>query len=224
MSHQPNETTTIYLCRHGESPWNVEGRIQGQLADAPGLDDLGHEQARLLGERMRSAGVDVLVTSDLRRAVETAGYVSSALDLKPVQDSRWRELDLGAWQGLTRGEVAERWPGMLEAVRRGEDPPRGGGETYGQLGERTVATIDDVAQRYTRKTICVVCHGGNVRAALLNLPDPLDGVDPRSVSIPNTSVTVLRVADDRAEVVSLPDVSHLDRLASFNEKIDDEPR
>ncbi|MCB0135537.1 MAG: histidine phosphatase family protein [Caldilineaceae bacterium] len=219
------DATTVLLCRHGESQWNHAGRIQGQAPDAPGLSSRGREQARLLAERMRSAGVDALVTSDLLRAVETAGFVSRALGLHPVEDSRWREIDLGEWQGLTREEVAERWPETQEAVSRGEDPPRGGGETYAQLTARTLNAIADVAQRHAGQTVCVVTHGGNVRAAIVALPDAPEGVDVRAGYIFNTSVTVLRVTADGARLIAPPDISHLDGLASeINEEADDEPR
>ena len=225
MTTQSDQITTLLLCRHGESQWNLEGRIQGQSPDAPGLTALGREQARLLAERMRSAGVDVLVTSDLRRAAETAGFVSRALGLEPVQDSSWREIGLGEWQGLTRSQVAERWPGMLEAVDRGEDPPRGGGETYAQLTTRTLAAAADLARRYAGQTICVVTHGGNVRSAMLGLPGAPDGLEIKSLPVFNTSVTVLHVTGDGARLIAPPDISHLDEMATtLNEKIDDEPR
>ncbi len=226
MSTTPNQdATTLLLCRHGESQWNHVGRIQGQSPDAPGLTDRGREQARLLAERMRFAGVDALVTSDLRRAAETVGFVSRALNLEPVEDSCWREIDLGDWQGLTRVEVAKRWPDTLEAVGRGEDPPRGGGETYAQLTTRTLDAIAAIAQRHTSQTVCVVTHGGNVRSAMIALPGAPDGVDVRSTPVFNTSVTVVQVAAGGARLIALPDTRHLDGLASeFNEEADDEPR
>ncbi|MEZ4768009.1 MAG: histidine phosphatase family protein [Caldilineales bacterium] len=214
-SRLADQPTTIYLCRHGESLWNQAGRAQGQSPDAPGLTELGRAQARLLAERMRRAGVDGLVSSDLRRAVETVAYVGQALDLPPVQDPRWREIHLGQWQGLTRAQVAERWPETRAAVDHGQDLPRGvDGETYAQLAARTMQAIADLARSHEGRTVCVVSHGGNVRAALLNLPGALDGLDPRALPVPNTSVTVLRVANGQAEVVAPPDVSHLDGLAT----------
>lgn len=225
-SNQTNFPTTLLLCRHGESFWNQEGRAQGQSPAAPGLTNLGREQAKLLAGRMRTTGVDVLVASDLQRAVETASYVGQALDLQPVEDPHWREIHLGQWQGLTREQVAERWPEIRAAVDRGEDPPRGGdGETYAQFAARTMEAIADLAQRYTGQTVCVVSHGGNVRAALMSLPVEPDGADPRSIHIVNTSVTVIRVADGQARVVAWPDASHLDGLTTDPATSDlDEPR
>lgn len=216
----------MLLCRHGESQWNLEGRIQGQSLDASGLTARGREQARLLAERMRTAGVKVLVTSDLQRAVETAGYVSRALGLQPIEDSRWREIDLGEWEGLTREEVAARWPDARAAFSRDDDPPRGNGETYSQLTARTLVAIGALAQRYAGQTVCVVCHGGNVRAAMIALPDASGDVDVRSGYIFNTSVTVLHAVDGRARLISLPDIGHLDGMATNLNTIesDDEPR
>lgn len=226
MTTQSDQITTLLLCRHGESLWNQQGRAQGQSPDAPGLTDRGREQARLLAERMRHAGVDVLVASDLRRAMETAVFVSQALDMQPVKDPCWREIHLGQWQGLTREQVAERWPEMRAAVDRGEDPPRGGdGETYARLTARTLAATADLAQQYAGQTICVVTHGGNVRSAMLALPGAPDGVEVRSMPVFNTSVTVVQVDAGGARLIAPPDTSHLDGMATeFNEEADDEPR
>lgn len=213
--------TTLVLCRHGESEWNVEGRIQGQSSLAGGLTDLGRRQAQRLGERLRNAGLDQLYTSDLRRALETAAIVGAALGLQPQLDHRWRELDLGDWHGLTGAEVEARWPEQIAALRRGEDVPRGNGETFARLQARTLAAITDLAQRHPGQTVGVICHGGNVRAALLLLPtpDPSENQpDQRSAPIPNTSVTILRVAaDNHLQALAVVDASHLDGLATDGE-------
>ena len=85
--------------------------------------------------------------------------------------------------------------------------------------------IADLAQRYPGQTICVVTHGGNVRSAMVALPDAPEDVDVRAGYIFNTSVTVLHVTAGGARLIAPPDTSHLDGLASeINEEADDEPR
>jgi probable phosphoglycerate mutase len=102
--------TRVLFLRHGQSEWNLSGRWQGQ-ADPP-LTDLGRSQAHAaalsLGE------VDAVCASDLQRAAETAAIISNDLGVGPVVlDSGLRERDVGEWQGLTRVEIEEQFPGYL---------------------------------------------------------------------------------------------------------------
>lgn len=217
-------STVLLLCRHGQSEWNAQRRIQGQSPEAGGLTQQGRWEAQQLGRRLQALNVTALYASDLLRAQETAQIVSAVLGLAVQPDSRWREIDLGVWQGLTPDEVDQRWPGdEIRAL----DLPRGEvGETFTALSQRTLAALHDLAARHPGQTIAVVSHGGNVRAALLATDaSPTDGPDQRRVPIPNTSVTVLRVNGVGVQATLIADASHLDRgvtdMAATN---DDEQR
>src|SRR6266850_1318463 len=98
----------LLLVRHGETAWNQENRWQGQ-ADVP-LSDPGRAQARLLAQRLLAdrRQVHAIYASDLSRAFETAEILSETLRISPNPDSGWREMNIGAWSGLTTGEVIER--------------------------------------------------------------------------------------------------------------------
>ena len=113
----PDESppTRVLLVRHGQSEWNADGRWQGQ-ADPP-LTDLGRLQAR---EAARALGaVDAVWASDLQRAVETATIIADDLGVGPVVlDPDLRERDAGEFSGLTRPEIADRFPGYLDDGRR----------------------------------------------------------------------------------------------------------
>ncbi|MCW2679042.1 MAG: Phosphoglycerate mutase [Frankiales bacterium] len=109
----------------------------------------------------------MVVTSDLVRASDTAQALGGAA----LVDPRLRELELGAWQGLTSEEARERFPDEHAAWRAGEDVPRGGGETYRQAGERAAACL--LEHLPAQGTLLAVTHGGTARAALgvlLELP------------------------------------------------------
>jgi len=100
----------LLLVRHGQSEWNAVGRWQGQ-ADPP-LTDLGRAQARAAARVV--GGVDAGFSSDLQRARETADIVAASIGVGPViEDAGLRERDAGAWSGLTRDEIHERYPGYL---------------------------------------------------------------------------------------------------------------
>jgi probable phosphoglycerate mutase len=153
--------TEIVLVRHGETDWNVEERFQGH-ADPP-LNARGREQARVLAARMAGEHVDVIYTSPLRRARETAEILAEALGATVVSHDGLREVDVGEWQGLTRGDIEERFP---EAFARWREygPGWEHGETYEQMADRVLAAMREIASAQQSGRVVVVTHGGPVRA------------------------------------------------------------
>lgn len=206
---------TLVLVRHGESRWNIEGRWQGH--DGPGLTARGRRQAEATAGWIaaRYGDVRLLARSDLARAAETAAPLEADLDVTVIVDRRLRELDIGAWAGLTRTEVAERDPAGYAAWLRGDEVVLGGGEHVGQLRARVAAALADVrdaARRAGGGTALVVTHGGCVRAAACLL----DGDGPAWRELPavgNASVTELCVDGPRMRLVRWASSAHLDGLA-----------
>jgi broad specificity phosphatase PhoE len=201
--------TLIYLIRHGETAWNASGRWQGH-ADIP-LNDAGRQQARRLGARLAREGVrfDAIYSSDLLRAWETASLVGEALGASPAALPALRELDVGAWSGLTVAEVAARDPETLARLESGEDLPRGGGERFVDLYARVVPAVEQLVAAQPRGTLALVSHGGPVRALLLYAAREKHGAPVRRLHVGNTSLSVL--ACDRAtwELRLINDMSHL---------------
>ena len=157
------------LLRHGRTAHNADGRIQGQL-DVD-LDATGRRQAAALGAAWQADPPAVIVTSDLRRARDTAAVIAGATGLPLLVDARLRELDLGRWQGLTSAEAAAQFPEEHAAWHRGQDVPRGGGETYADAGARAAACVLELLP--AAGTLLAVTHGGTARGTigtLLDLP------------------------------------------------------
>jgi glucosyl-3-phosphoglycerate phosphatase len=117
---------------------------------------------------------DAIVSSDLTRAARTAEELARASGLEVSYDPGLREAGLGAWEGLTRAEVDERYPGELAAWRRGEIERRGGGETNAEVADRVVAVIERSLEKLTGAgTLVAVTHGYAARVAigqLIGLP------------------------------------------------------
>jgi broad specificity phosphatase PhoE len=153
--------TELLLVRHGETDWNRERRFQGH-ADPP-LNDKGREQAHALAAELTGEGIELVYTSDLARARETAEIVAARLgaDVLPLRDLR--EIDVGEWEGLTWPEIEERYP---EGARSWHARGYGweSGETYEQLGERVVAALRRIAADHPSQRVLVVGHGGTIRA------------------------------------------------------------
>lgn len=169
--------TRVLLLRHGQSEWNADGRWQGQ-AD-PALTDLGRRQA---AHASRSLGVvDAIVTSDLQRAAETAAIIAGELGVGPiVLDADLRERHAGEWQGLTRTQIEEAWPGYLEppppiegtpaarsAPRTEAGGPRRrppGWESDAALVRRATAALARIHELVPDGEVLAVTHGGLVYA------------------------------------------------------------
>ena len=153
--------TTVHLARHGESDWNAAGRWQGH-ADRP-LTELGRRQAVELAERLASARLDAVYSSDLRRARETAEPVAERHGLEVMTLASLREVDVGGWSGLSRPQVEQRFPEAFARWRSGgqgwED-----GETYEDMTVRVVDAVVELAAAHPGGEILVVAHGGPIRA------------------------------------------------------------
>lgn len=149
--------TTLYLVRHGQTPWNVEGRYQGQMD--PPLTEEGHQQAATTAEQLAPLGFEAIYSSDLARASQTADALAAKLDM-PVQfDERLREIHQGDWQGVVIDDIRKGWPDTLhgwESDPWQHHPP--GGETLQQLRERVFTAIDDIAARHPGATVVIFTH------------------------------------------------------------------
>lgn len=148
----------LLLVRHGESTWNAQSRWQGQ-ADPP-LSPFGERQAEDAIARLTEvATITAVWTSDLVRARRTGELIAKRLGLGGVRaEPRLRERDVGAWSGLTRDEIEERWPGYLAARR---SPPDFEGDDA--LLERTRAGLAAAVDGTGTGDVLVVTHGGVIR-------------------------------------------------------------
>jgi broad specificity phosphatase PhoE len=151
--------TRLLVWRHGRTAWNAAGRFQGQLD--PPLDEVGRAQAVHAAPHLVAAGLagrsTAVVSSDLVRAAETARALTSLLDVPLRLDARLREHGMGTWEGLTRDEVADRFPEQYADWMAGR-PVRGrGGEEQAAVAERVLAAL---GQLPPVEVAVVVTHGG----------------------------------------------------------------
>ncbi len=166
----------VLIVRHGQSEWNALGRWQGQ-ADPP-LTELGLHQAAHAAQHV--GAVDAVVASDLERSRATAAIVAELMGIGPVLvDEGFRERDAGEWQGLTKDEIAEAWPGYLEGRRR---PP--GFEPDDAFQERIFTALDRLRAQVPAGDVLVVAHAGvvyQVEAVLGSDFQPLSNLGGRWV-------------------------------------------
>jgi broad specificity phosphatase PhoE len=165
--------TRLIIWRHGQSVWNVDDRVQGQT-DVD-LSEAGRDQAAAAATRLAALKPDLLVSSDLKRAADTAAALAKLTGLTVRHDERLRERFFGEWQGLTLTEIAERWPQRYLRWRRGEGVAEAGIEEIEVLAKRMAAALQEaMALAPSDGTTVVATHGGAARhgiAALLGWPD-----------------------------------------------------
>ncbi len=159
--------TEIWLVRHGQTDWNIEGRWQGH-ADIP-LNPAGLDQARRLASDLAESGqtFQAIYSSDLKRAFQTAQEIGKSLGLPVYKDRRLREISQGAWEGRLMSQVSEL---SIEAIRqRQEDPLHSrapGGESLMEVAARLSSAADDIARAYPVGPVLVVTHGLALAALL----------------------------------------------------------
>ncbi|GEL26201.1 hypothetical protein PSU4_51550 [Pseudonocardia sulfidoxydans NBRC 16205] len=163
----------LYLVRHGESTWNVAGLLQGCTAHVP-LTARGRAQARAAAEVLAARPVRAIVSSDQRRAVDTAAVIAARLGLPVVTTAALREQCHGAWEGTSAAGRAE----MLAGADPDWAPP--GGEPARALAARVETFLDGCVPVGT----VLVSHGETLRTALALLTGTDDGAVP-----PNGAVT-----------------------------------
>jgi probable phosphoglycerate mutase len=149
-----SDPTSILLIRHGQSTWNADGRWQGQ-ADPP-LTALGEAQASAAAAHVPA--VDVVIASDLERAVRTATIIAEQAGAPVRVDERLREIDVGPWTGLTKAEIEHHWPGYIGSSRRPE-----GAESNATVAARARAALRDLHHAHPGQVVLVVAHSGLMR-------------------------------------------------------------
>ncbi|MEV7653853.1 bifunctional RNase H/acid phosphatase [Streptomyces anulatus] len=202
---------TLVLLRHGETALTPEKRFSGSGGTDPELSATGRGQAERAADHFAALGaVQAIVSSPLRRCRETAAAVADRLGLDVRIDEGLRETDFGAWEGLTFGEVRERYADDLTAWLASPDTaPTGGGESFAEVAERVAAARDRIVARYAGRTVLLVTHVTPIKTLVrLALGAPPEALFRMELSAASIS-TVAHYADGNASVRLLNDTSHL---------------
>ncbi|MGD9723886.1 MAG: histidine phosphatase family protein [Pirellulales bacterium] len=199
----------LFCVRHGETFYNLEGRIQGQ-SDSH-LSPLGRRQCAAVAEALADCGVEAIVASPLARAVESAQALAERFKVRVETDPRLMEINAGVFQGLTWDEINVRYPQEAASWRSADPDFRiPGGESRRDVMVRAGAAFR--ALRETgRDTAVVLAHGGSLSAglkALLQIP-----AEHNPFTFANGSISTLDWGSD-VKLVSLNQTNHLHSLIS----------
>jgi broad specificity phosphatase PhoE len=149
----------VLLLRHGRTAWNAQRRFQGH-ADPP-LDEVGRVQAYEVAALIAALRPGLLVSSDSARALQTAEIIGEVTNLPPIAEARFRERGLGHWEGLTREDVADRYPDEFADWVAGRDVSRRGGETRDEVADRAVTAFRELPDV---ETTVLVTHSATAMA------------------------------------------------------------
>ncbi|MEU0402392.1 bifunctional RNase H/acid phosphatase [Streptomyces sp. NPDC006197] len=202
---------TFVLLRHGETALTPEKRFSGSGGSDPELSTAGLRQAEAVAEALAARGtIQEIVSSPLARCRQTAGAVAARLGLDVRIEQGLRETDFGAWEGLTFGEVRERYPEDLDAwLASPKVAPTGGGESFATVARRVAATRDRLTAAYAGRTVLLVTHVTPIKTLVrLALGAPPESLFRMELSAASISA-VAYYADGNASVRLLNDTSHL---------------
>ncbi|WP_217551485.1 bifunctional RNase H/acid phosphatase [Streptomyces sp. GbtcB6] len=202
---------TFVLLRHGETPLTPQKRFSGSGGTNPELSPVGLEQAQRAAEALARRGtIETILASPLTRTRQTAAAVAERLGLDVTIEEGIKETHFGAWEGLTFGEVRERYPDDLTTWLA--DPsahPTGGGESFAETAARIAATRDKLIAAYAGRTVLLVTHVTPIKTFVqLALGAPLQSLFRMELSAASLSA-VAYYADGNASVRLFNDTSHL---------------
>lgn len=161
--------TKLFLTRHGETEWNIEGRMQG-WKDSP-LTELGTKQGEWLRDRMKDTKIDVIYTSPTGRAYITSEIIRGDRDIEIVSDDGLKEIALGRWEGLSQDDIQKKdimnyfnfWNVPSKYVTTFK------AETFNEVMERSYTSISNILRKEKGKNILIVTHTVTLKAYLCKL-------------------------------------------------------
>ncbi|WP_371659592.1 bifunctional RNase H/acid phosphatase [Streptomyces sp. NBC_00280] len=202
---------TFVLLRHGETLLTPQKRFSGSGGTDPSLSDVGRGQAERVAESLARRGtIQAIVASPLTRTRQTAAAVAERLGLDVTIDDGLRETDFGAWEGLTFGEVRERYPDDMNAwLASPKAEPTGGGESFAATARRMAVTRDKLIAAHAGRTVLLVTHVTPIKTLIrLALGAPPESLFRMELSAASLSA-VAYYADGNASVRLFNDTSHL---------------
>lgn len=203
--------TRFCLVRHGETDWNIERRLQGQIDTQ--LNDTGRQQAEALGRALAGTGrrFAALYASDLQRTRQTADAISRCMRLDARPEPALRERHFGCFQGMTFPEAEQKMPEDFRRFRS-RDPAYvpADGESLAMFQLRVRSFLETAAARHPGEDVLIVSHGGVLDIAY-RLARQLPLSRARDFPIPNAALNWISRQGDSWQLDSWADQSHLSR-------------
>jgi len=201
--------TRLCLVRHGETAWNAEGRVQGQV-DVP-LSAVGLAQARAVAAALAGERFDAIYSSDLTRVRQTAEPAAERLGLPVALDAALRERHYGMFERHTYVEVRERYPAEYARFRDKDlDFDFVSGESLRAFAARSLACVAALVERHAGESILVFTHGGVLEMVYRHASGRTLS-SPRDFELPNAALNRVEARPGAWRVDAWAEVAHLER-------------
>lgn len=205
--------TTLYITRHGETLWNLEGRMQG-WKDSP-LSEKGIEQAKLLYERLKCIDFNKIYSSSCGRAFKTAEILKGTRDLKLIKEDDLREVNMGNWEGMLQSDIEKKWPDQIHNFWKAPNLYKSEtGEDFCKAQKRLVLKVEKIINDNLGKTVLIVTHAAALKLILCHYANRNIKEMWEPPFIYQTSLSILQIEEEKAEIIMEGDTSHYN-----NEKI-----
>jgi len=214
---EDRSATTVLLCRHGETDWNLARKFQG-MTDIP-LNADGRAQAQVIAETLSAQSLHAIWSSPLMRAHSTGLAVKAATGVELQVDWRLRERNLGVMQGLNPTELQERFPRVIEAWKAQTPlPVEAEAEPDSEVVSRVESALFDLASAHPGKKVALILHGATIRCFLKRAVGNARITTPKNVSI-----TTLVVGPGRSwRIVQVADSSHMPKMTDEEKRVEEQ--
>ncbi|WP_105615878.1 histidine phosphatase family protein [Vallitalea okinawensis] len=199
--------TKVYITRHGQTKWNVEGRMQGQKDSR--LTTLGQNQAKWLGDSLKDIPIDIIISSSSGRTISTAELIRGDRNIEIIPNDNLREMYIGEWEGMLHTEVEELYP--EQRFNFWHNPhlyePMSG-ESFADVLVRASNEIEDIITTYKNKNILIVTHAITLKSLIAyfekkEIKDLWTGAFMKS-----TCLNILEIDGDNRNFILQGDTSH----------------
>ena len=200
----------IYLLRHGETHWNLSGKVQG--TEDILLTDMGKKQAYRLSKSIKNEKIDHIYSSDLNRAITTASIIGNELNIKVNVHRDLREINFGVWQGLTLDEIKKKYKNEHTIWRTyPHNLILTGSETLLEVKERTLKHLNKLRKLHADENVLLVAHGTSIKVLILAILE-IELSNYNKFSIENTGLTIIEFREHCPVLIKFNDTSHLRRF------------
>lgn len=201
--------TTLYLTRHGETLWNLEGRMQGWKDSS--LSEKGIQQAELLCERLKDIKFNRIYSSSCGRALKTAEILKGTRNLELITEDDLREINMGVWEGMLQTDIEKEYPDQIYAFWKtpglyiSET-----GEDFCKAQERLVLKIEEIIRNNLGQTILIVTHAAALKLILCHYAQRDIEKMWEPPFIRQTSLSIIRIENKNVSILMEGDTSHYD--------------
>jgi broad specificity phosphatase PhoE len=201
----------IYLIRHGETEWNKEGRSQGCSNDIP-LSDEGMIQAASIANRLKNEEIDLVFSSNLKRAFQTAKAIAAYHNKEVVMHKEFMEISFGEWEGLKIDEIKERYMDVFNIWR---DTPHiakvPGAESLLEIKERSMTKLMEIVNTEKDKNILIVSHGITIKVLIASIMG-IDLANLHKIRQNNTALNIFEYRNNNFYTHLINDTCHLNSI------------